>query len=62
MKQFIHSENLYRKNAEECRDHAARARKLEDRDAWLSIAEDWLRLAVELNAAADRRTETSQQR
>jgi len=41
----------YRKNAEECLDRAAQARKSEDLDAWLLIAEDWLRLAVEFDAA-----------
>jgi hypothetical protein len=41
----------YRKNAEECLDRAAAARKSEDVDAWLLIAEEWLRLAVELDAA-----------
>jgi hypothetical protein len=41
----------YRKNAEECLDRAAGARKSEDVDAWLLIAEEWLRLAVELDAA-----------
>jgi len=41
----------YRKNAEECLDRAAGARKSEDVDAWLLIAEEWLRLAVEQDAA-----------
>jgi len=41
----------YRKNAEECLDRAAQARKSEDVDAWLLIAEEWLRLAVEFDAA-----------
>jgi hypothetical protein len=41
----------YRKNAEECRDHAARARNSEDRDAWLATAEEWQKLAEELEAA-----------
>ena len=41
----------YRKNAEECLDRAALARKSEDTDAWLSIAEEWLRLAVQSDAA-----------
>ena len=41
----------YRKNAEECLDRAVEARKSEDLDAWLLIAEDWLRLAVEFDAA-----------
>jgi hypothetical protein len=41
----------YRKNAEECLDRAAQARNSEDTDAWLLIAEEWLRLAVEFDAA-----------
>ena len=41
----------YRKDAEECLDRAAGARRSEDTDAWLLIAEEWLRLAVELDAA-----------
>jgi hypothetical protein len=40
----------YRKNAEECRDHAAHARNSEDRDAWLATAEEWQKLAEELDA------------
>jgi hypothetical protein len=38
----------YRKNAEECRDHAARARNSQDRDAWL--AEEWQKLVEKLDA------------
>jgi len=45
------SSHQYRRNAEECLDRAADARKSEDSDAWLSMAEDWLRLAVDLEAA-----------
>ena len=45
------SAHLYRKNAEECLDRAADARKSEDSYAWLSMAEDWLRLAVDFDAA-----------
>jgi hypothetical protein len=40
----------YRKNAEECRDHAARARTSEARDAWLATAEEWQTVAEELEA------------
>jgi hypothetical protein len=38
----------YRKNAEECRDHAARSRNSQDRDAWL--AEEWQKLVEKLDA------------
>jgi hypothetical protein len=41
----------YRRNAAECLDRAAEARRSEDVDAWLSIAEEWLRLAVESDTA-----------
>ncbi len=40
----------YRKNAEECRDHAVRARTAEARDAWLATAEEWQKLSEELEA------------
>jgi hypothetical protein len=43
----------YRQFAEECLDRATHAQKPEDRDAWLLIAEDWIRLTVEFEAAAD---------
>src|SRR6516165_139349 len=41
----------YRKIAAECLDRARHAYKSEDVDAWLLIAEDWLRLAIESEAA-----------
>jgi hypothetical protein len=44
------SSDRYRENAEECLDRAAGARRSEDMDAWLLIAEEWLRLAVEFDA------------
>jgi hypothetical protein len=42
----------YRKFAKESLDRAAYAERPEDRDAWLLIAEDWLRLALEIEATA----------
>jgi hypothetical protein len=45
------SSDQYRKNAAECLDRALHARKSEDTDAWLLIAEDWLRLALEFDTA-----------
>lgn len=51
------SAHLYRKNAEECLDRASDARKSEDSYAWLSMAEDWLRLAVDLDAAEQEQEE-----
>jgi len=47
----------YRKNAEECLDRAAQARYSDDSNAWLSIAEDWIRLAVEVEAARQNQSE-----
>jgi hypothetical protein len=41
------SSDRYRRIAEECLDLATASRRSEDMDAWLSIAEEWLRLAVE---------------
>jgi hypothetical protein len=46
----VMSSDRYRKNAEECLDRAAGAGTSEDTDAWLLIAEEWLRLAVEFDA------------
>ena len=40
----------YRKNAEECRAHAAHARTSEAMDAWLATAEEWQKVAEELEA------------
>ena len=51
------SAHLYRKNAEECLDRAADARKSEDSYAWLSMAEGWLRLAVDFDAAGQKQEE-----
>jgi hypothetical protein len=50
------SSDHYRKIAVECLDRARHACKSEDVDAWLLIAEDWLRLAAE-SEAADRQSE-----
>jgi hypothetical protein len=41
----------YRKFAEDRLERAAQARTSEDIDAWLLIAEEWLKLAVEVDAA-----------
>lgn len=37
----------FRAEAEECRRQAARAVKSEDKEAWLRLAADWLKLAEE---------------
>ena len=36
----------FRKQAEEARDHATRAFSPLDKEAWLRVAEEWLKLAV----------------
>lgn len=36
----------FRKRAEEAREQAAKAISLLDKEAWLRIAEDWLKLAL----------------
>jgi hypothetical protein len=55
------SPNQYREIAAECLDRARHARKSEDVDAWLLIAEDWLMRAAEFDAA-DRLSGRSPQR
>ncbi|MEK9285264.1 hypothetical protein MTR72_37620 [Bradyrhizobium sp. ISRA442] len=37
----------FRKEAEECRQMAARAINPADRDGWLKLADDWIKLASE---------------
>lgn len=41
----------FRKQAEECREQAAKAFSPLDKEAWLRVAEEWLKLAL----SADRR-------
>jgi hypothetical protein len=36
----------YRKQAEECRQQAAKAVSPVDKEAWLRVAEEWLKLAT----------------
>jgi hypothetical protein len=35
----------YRKNADDCREQAAKALRPLDKERWLKLAEDWLKLA-----------------
>jgi hypothetical protein len=51
--EVLMSAQRYRKFAKDCLDRATYAPTPEDCDAWLLIAEDWLRLAVDFDAAAD---------
>jgi hypothetical protein len=36
----------FRKQAEECREQAAKAISPLDKEAWLRVAEEWLKLAM----------------
>lgn len=40
----------YRQKAEECRLLALEARSVDDRAAWLEMADEWMRLAEEAEA------------
>ena len=48
-------EDDYRKKAEECRAMAARAVSTIDKEAWLKLAEDWLRMAESRESIARKR-------
>jgi hypothetical protein len=37
--------NKFRREAEECRQNAEQAMNPRDRDAWLRLADDWMKLA-----------------
>jgi hypothetical protein len=37
--------NRFRKEAEECREHAAKAISLLDKEEWLRLAGEWIKLA-----------------
>ena len=41
----LSDEERYRKQAEDCRQMAAKAVRPLDKEAWLKLAGDWLRLA-----------------
>jgi hypothetical protein len=45
------SADEYRKKADECREQAERSISPIDKSAWLRIAEQWLKLAQETDAA-----------
>ena len=46
----------FRKNADECRQQAAKSFNPLDKERWLMIAEHWLRMAQEADAAPITRT------
>jgi len=39
----------YRKFAEECRQQAEKSSRPDDREMWLKLAQQWLRLAADTN-------------
>jgi uncharacterized alpha-E superfamily protein len=43
------SSALYRENAEDCHEQATKARTAESKDGWLRIAEEWQKLADEMD-------------
>jgi hypothetical protein len=45
----LSDEERYRKQAEDCRQMAAKAIRPLDREAWLKLAGDWLRLADDVD-------------
>jgi hypothetical protein len=45
----------FRKQAEDCRSLAARARRPIDKTSWLRLAENWRKLAQEADKPAKRR-------
>ena len=45
----------FRKNADECRQQSAKAINHLDKERWLKIAEHWLQIAQEAEAAPDTR-------
>jgi hypothetical protein len=47
----------YRNQSEECRQMAAKAVSPTDKEAWLHLAEDWLRLAESVDRRDSRRRE-----
>jgi hypothetical protein len=49
------SAELYRKNADDCRQRATRARTTEGKAGWLKIAEEWQKLAEEIEAVEAKR-------
>jgi len=46
----------FRKNADECRQQAAKSINHLDKERWLTIAEHWLQLAQEAEADPDTRS------
>jgi hypothetical protein len=40
----------FRKQAEECREQAAKAMSPLDKEAWLRVAEEWLKLALSVES------------
>ena len=49
------SPKLYRQNADDCRKRATVARTTEGKAGWLKIAEEWQKLAEEVDAVEAKR-------
>jgi hypothetical protein len=47
------SAELYRHNADDCRQRSLQARAAADKANWLKIAEEWQKLAEEVDAASE---------
>jgi hypothetical protein len=45
------SAELYRRNADDCRQRSMQANRSEDKAAWLKLAEEWQKLAEDVDAA-----------
>jgi hypothetical protein len=45
------SAELYRQNADDCRQRSLQARTAADKANWLKIAEEWQKLAEDVDAA-----------
>jgi hypothetical protein len=45
------SAERYRRNADDCRERSLQARTLADKANWLKIAEEWQKLAEQVDAA-----------
>ena len=48
------SAELYRQNADDCRQRSLQARAPADKENWLQIAEEWQKLAEEVDVADTR--------
>ncbi|UPJ84459.1 hypothetical protein IVB16_21560 [Bradyrhizobium sp. 183] len=52
--------NKFRKEAEECREQAAKAISADDKETWLRLAGDWMKLAQEAENRSRNRSPLSE--